>query len=225
MTPLPERRKTAEELAELRENLGVPDELPPGAPGAGSVDRERAELPQPRESALTPSPADRAAAEPAPDAGDDGEGGEVSGIEVAEPDGDSEPRSDPSGVRRPKPVRSLRRSEREPPKDPPPKRAPRPDSKLPVHRRGDGELQRIRMQNAMQAKPPVERIAAQAAHPMMLILGYALAVAGGVGGLLVALLLFLKKPRSSHHAAWMTIIGVLVMVFGILYLLPKTDGP
>jgi hypothetical protein len=216
VTPLPERRKTAEELAELRENLGVPDELPPGAPGALAAGRARTELPGARVLKSTPALEARMAD---PREGD----GEARSAQAPETGAAAGPEAGaPAG---PKPVRSLRKSERRPPKDARPKQTPRTDSRLPARRHADGELQRIRMQNAIEAKPPVERIAAQAAHPMLLILGYALAIAGGVGGLLAALFLFLKKPRSSHHAAWMTIIGVLVLVFGILYLLPKTDGP
>ena len=76
----------------------------------------------------------------------------------------------------------------------------------------------------MGVRPPVQQIAAQAAHPMLVGSGYLLALCGGAGGLLVAGWLFARKPRSRHHAALMTIIAVLVLAFGILYFLAKRDA-
>jgi len=77
----------------------------------------------------------------------------------------------------------------------------------------------------MQVRPPVEQIKSLAAHPAIVILGYLLAFAGGVGGLVVAAYLFLKKPRSHHHAAFIAIIAVLVLVFGTLYFFPVIPNP
>lgn len=93
-----------------------------------------------------------------------------------------------------------------------------------MQRHSDQELQQIRTRNALVVKPPVQRIAAQAGHPVLLGLGYLLALAGGAGGLVVAGWLFARKPRSHHHAALMTIIAVLVLAFGILYFLAKRDA-
>ena len=129
----------------------------------------------------------------------------------------------PSAAPRPgRPVRSLKRSERAPgPVAVPP---PRPGGALPARRHSDGELQRLRPHNAMAGRPPVQQLAAQAAHPMLVGTGYLLALGGGAGGLLVAGWLFARKPRSRHHAALMTIIAVLVLAFGILYFLAKRDA-
>lgn len=201
----------------MRETLGVPDKLPPGAPGAAAGGGEQVELPKVKEPKSTPA---MEARKPDPEGGEsenDGDGGQgevekSAGSEAGAPVG-------------PKPVRSLRKSERGPRKDPLPKRSTQADGKLPSHKHSDGDLERIRRQNALQTKPPVDYIVSQAAHWSLLVLGYLLAFAGGIGGLLVALFLFLKKPRSHHHAALITIIAVLVLAFGILYLLPKTDGP
>ena len=214
VTPLPERRKTAEELAELRENLGVPDELPPGAPGVGRSMRERAELPQPRESALTPSPADGRRRNRLRMQGTMAR--VARGARACRPRWQARrilaPRVTllPSA---PKPVRSLKRSEREPPKQPPPRRAA---ARRTASCRSTGaateELQRLRMQNAM----PSSRRSSGSRRRRRIRCCWSwdtlLALAGGVGGLLVAAFLYFKKPRSSHHAALMTIIAVLVMV-------------
>jgi len=237
VTPLPERKKTAEELEELRANLGVPDQLPPDAPGVAPGSRERVELPKekskermpveelppgaglegrervelPKEKSREPTPADEAEAE--------------AEVETPEESKSASPEPGAPNVPPPKPVRSLKRSEREPRKLPPRKSRTPENSDLPNRRHSDGELQRLRMQNAMEAKPPIERINAQCGHWALLALGYLLALAGGIGGIAVAAFLFFKKPRSTHHAAWMTMIAVLVFVFGILYFLSKTDGP
>jgi len=216
VTPLPERKKTAEELEEMRVSLGVPEQLPPAAPGAGLAGRERVELPKEKGPV---SPAVERAAKL-------GEENSDPGPEESEGQGKSaSPEAGAPSVPPPKPVRSLKRSEREPRELPARKRKPLKNSDLPVHRHSDQDLQRLRMQNAMEAKPPIEQINAQGGHWALLALGYLLAFAGGIGGFAVAAFLFFKKPRSSHHAAWMTIIAVLVLVFGILYLLSKTDGP
>lgn len=216
MTPLPERKKTAEELEELRVSLGVPDQLSPDAPGAGSAERERVELPK-EKGPVSPAV----------------ERGAKLGEEISDPgpeesegqDKSASPEADAPSVPAPKPVRSLKRSERMPRELPPRKRRPLRNIDLPSHKHSDGDLQRLRMQNAMEARPPIEQIKTQGGHWALLALGYLLALGGGIGGIAVAAFLFFKKPRSTHHAAWMTIIAVLVLVFGILYLLPKTDGP
>lgn len=197
-------------------SLGAPDQLPADEPGSGLAGRERVELPEEKGPVSPAVERGTKLGEENSDPGpEDPEGQDMSaGPETGAPS-DSPP----------KPVRSLKRSEREPRESPPPKRRPLRNSNLPAHKHSDQDLQRLRMQNAMQAKPPIELVKTQAGHWSLLALGYLLALAGGIGGIAVAAFLFFKKPRSSHHAAWMTIIAVLVLVFGILYLLSKTDGP
>jgi hypothetical protein len=155
------------------------------------------------------------------------------GPPAAPPVGPPEPASAPVAGAGPKPVRSLRRAERVPAPRPRPAATTPPrsagsghglGSPLPVVRHSAEELAGLRARNAAEAKPPVEQIASLAAHPALLGCGYVLALAGGVGGLLVALFLWLRKPRSHHHAAFIAIIAVLVITFAILYLLPKSDA-
>ena len=96
---------------------------------------------------------------------------------------------------------------------------------LPERRHSSAELERMRMDHAMQPQVPAEVIDGRVAGRWLLAASYLLALAGGLGGLAMAWFIYRRKPMSSHHAAWITIIAVLVLVFGSLYLIPKTDGP
>jgi hypothetical protein len=206
VSTLPERRKSPAELAELRAGLGMSDGADPAAP---------ARLPEPTQlpPLPTPSPATTSGASSATTA---------AARSAAVPADPAMP-TDPPASSGPKPVRSLKRSERAPIERPARPVQP-PAGKLPVQRRTDQEIERLRTRNAMGVQAPVARLAAQAAHPVVLGLGYVLALAGGAGGLLVAAFLFARKPRSHCHAAFITIIAVLVLAFGILYLLSQRDA-
>lgn len=60
--------------------------------------------------------------------------------------------------------------------------------------------------------------------PNFTMIVYAI-MAGGVAVMLVgAAWIFFKKPISQHHAAILTIIAVLVLVFGTLYFFPELHG-
>jgi len=79
--------------------------------------------------------------------------------------------------------------------------------------------------SGLPAGSPLEAIRRQTAGGLLLGVGYLLCVGGGVGGLLVALWIAVRRPRSRHHAALMVIIVVLVVVAGIYYYsLPKADA-
>ena len=134
---------------------------------------------------------------------------------------------------------------------PPPPQADRREgalTKLPEHRHSDDEVQNIRRRGAFQVRPPLAHIRSQIAPWPVVVAGYLLAVAGGitwltnketwvharlvsglevaggVGAVVVALLIALNKPRSRHHAAFIAILGLLVIVFGVLQLLPHPDA-
>ncbi len=196
MNPLPQKKKSAEEIAKLREDMG----LPPGIVEA------------------TPEP------EPAPES-----------IVQPEP---PRPRTEP------KPVRSLRRSERQEPAEPHISSTESWASSLPAQRRSENELEKIRQREAMQAlvtdvPPAVAQLQAITAHPVVLSLGYVLvvggalgfiavedyamvkpevyALSGSIGGLLVALFIALKKVRSRHHAGFIAMIALVVLVFTVFH--------
>lgn len=238
MSPLPERRKSAEELAELRKSLGIPA-------GAGAGDEP---------------PGGQEAANPAGDGG----GVEEEPPPVADRDGSSggEPDEEPVVL---KPVRSLKRAERAAPIHPP-RKAREESGKIPAHRHSERELLDLRMKEAHSESPAVvleqlhigpfkviaTYLACLAGFGLVFLADWAATLAtpelparwiadfvhrpdlwrilvaalGAVGGavLLLSAWIWRKRPRSSHHAAILTIIAVLVLVFGILHLLPDPHG-
>lgn len=187
MSPLPQRKKTPEELAKLRESLGIPA-------GAESPEKPAA-TEEPKDPPPAPSPAE------------------------------------------PKPVRSLRKSEQQP--APSPRKDARPGSRIPAHRHSDAELQEIRRQQAlatMQSAAPDPKL--MPARWFQVIPGYLLAIAGAtcfiwrefplaatagcaVGALAVALAILMLRPLSRHHAAFIAMIALLVIVFGALHYFPQ----
>jgi len=261
---LPQHRKSDEEIARLRESLGVsgeqgkpgsppPQQQPPPPMPFRQKENPRPPSPSPENAEPLPLRAGKekiAPAQPAPPASPDqpdepeparrfadvslkstASADAAPGLSVTKLPAPLPPPEQlplPAGMeRRGKPVRSLRRSERMPsPARPERSTEKRTDSPLPAHRHDDGELQSLRARNAMMVKPPVEQIKSLAAHPALVVLGYLLAFAGGIGGLIVALWFFLKKPRSQYHAAFITIISLLVLVFGTLYFFShQPDAP
>ena len=97
-------------------------------------------------------------------------------------------------------------------------------TELPDRKRQSDELKRLRLQHAMAVRPPIGAIRSQMAHKFLLFLGYLFCLAGGAGGLMVALFIVVRKPRSRHHAVLMFILAVLVLVFGIRYYLSQADA-
>lgn len=208
MSLLPQRKKSAGEIAKLRETLGIHDpssvaETPPDP-------AEKSHSPKPvhslKRSERTP----------------------VLAVEAEPP----EPAIIPE-PREPKPVRSLRKSEQVPLAPVPP---PAPDSKLPIHRHSDEEIQKIRRQEPLGAPAPY--LLAQKAHPVIVLPGYLFALASAAGyyfydlqiavtgvcvviALLFAAFIYFKKPLSLHHAAFIAVMSLFVIVFGALYYFPQ----
>ena len=254
MSLLPQRKKSPEEIAKLRENLGIP--------GAA------AETPQPSEPAAPP-------AEPAPPSYH---------VETIVPaiheaavveDGDplplqTEPAAPVAGPkpvhsfkrservaasssapvltaipgiaiataanRAAKPVRSLRKSEQLPPAVPLPESPP--DSRLPHQRHSDREIEEIRRREvlAMMNAAPNPRLFP--AHPAIIIPGYVFPPAAAAGiwfyqfpiaatagfailSLAIAGLILWRKPISRHHAAFIAVLALFLIVFSALYYFPQ----
>jgi hypothetical protein len=131
-------------------------------------------------------------------------------------------------------VRSLKKSEQGPIEH----HEALADSKLPHHRHSDKELGEIRRREALAAvntqAPPKPMVA----HPAIVIPGYIAAIVAGVGfhyydlaiqvtatcvgiALLVAAFIFIKRPLSRHHAAFIAVMSLFVIVFGALYYFPQ----
>ena len=134
-------------------------------------------------------------------------------------------------------VRSLRKSEQVPLTHAVVHHPPA-DSKLPVLRHNDQELNQIRKQAAIAMQAPSMPFGAITAHLALLIPGYLFAIGGGVCyyfyelpisisaacvavALIIAGFIFFKKPFSRHHAAFISVISLFVIVFGALYYFPQ----
>lgn len=214
MSLLPQRKKSTEEIAKLRESLGIPGISP-------------AET-----TAATPPPAETAPAHHGPR--------QVHSLKRSERYPDA-PSTEPL-------LRSvtLTPQPQVPKLDSPPRKSAQgriatpavTHSKLPVHRHSDQEISEIRRREAiamLAAAKPDPRLAR--AHPMLLIPGYLLAFAGALcfydyqfplnaaatcaaAALLIAGFVSLRRPISRHHAAFITVITLFVIIFGALHYFP-----
>jgi len=123
-----------------------------------------------------------------------------------------------------------------------------PPARLPEHRHSDDEVWQIRRREALTVRPPLAHLRSQLAPLPLLVSGYllaaaggltllatregwqyaklaqCLALAGGTGAAAVAFWIALKKPRSRHHAAFLAILGTLVIVLAALQLIPHPDA-
>jgi cell division protein FtsW (lipid II flippase) len=115
-------------------------------------------------------------------------------------------------------------------------------AQLPEKRHNRRELQEMRNRNAFAVRPPVQQLQNQALAKPVLGFFYLLAfVAAGfvvysfssyvpvlelyfkagfacaIAVMLMAVFIFWRKPRSRHHAAFLLIISLLVLVFGSVY--------
>jgi len=198
MSLLPQRKKSAEEIAKLRESFGVP----------GAEDSARQDTPpEPREEELSDP------------------------IHVVVEQESVEPGPVP------RPVRSLRKSEQLAPETSQRRESP-PDSNLPHQRHSQREIEEIRrheMLALMNAQPNPRLFPA---HPALIIPGY-LAIAAAAAGIwfyqipvavtaacaaasfAIAAVIFIKKPVSRHHAAFIAVLALFLVVFAALYYFPQ----
>lgn len=268
MSLLPQQKKSADEIAKLRETLGIippppvteepPAEIPVTA--AAPEDKLAGRLP---EVPTMPADAKRVSVPPTPHSIE--EIHEVKELHLPErprripvlsvEESGPPPNSDhlieaaplpapaPAPVpiqahHGPKVVRSLRKSEQVPLAPVPP---PAPDSRLPVHRHNDQELNAIRRHDALATLAPWAHPHSLTAHWALLAPGYLFAIAGAVCfyfydverremritagcaaiALMFAIYIYFKKPLSRHHAAFIGVMVLFVIVFGALYYFPQ----
>ncbi len=222
MNPLPQRKKTAEEIARLREGFmsqPPPAAGPPAAPPAPAPPA----APQP---SAPPQPPAWAAAPPAP-------------APVPAPQPAAEPRPPVEA----KPVRSLRKSERGPaPARPTPAPSLHPQSVLPSQRHSQQELNYLRRSQSLEVQAPARHLIAMAAHPALIGTGYSAVFAAVfliftdwrwtyvpvyapgllcLTGLACGGYIFVKKKRSMHHAGFLTAAVFFIAIFGALYYFPQ----
>ena len=231
MSLLPQSKKSAEEIAKLRESFGIgtaPDALKEAPPG------ENVEIPPPEPIPAVKPVRSLRRAERIP----------VLPVEESGPPpmATHEPEQKPLPAAVPLPVahgarlvRSLKKSEQVPL---PEIHSPEPDSKLPIHRHDDRELNEIRRQAAISKLAAPILPQARTAHLVLIVPGYLFALAGAVcfyfydlelavtaacvaAALLVAAIIYLKKPLSRHHAAFIGAIALFVIIFGALHYFPQ----
>jgi hypothetical protein len=247
MSLLPQRKKSPEEIANLRESLGIPaflpGEEPAPPPDAAAQDMED----RPNVAAATDENAPVPVQLP-------------NHSEQAHPDDVAQSNGEPAvHVLTLKPVRSLRKSEQIPG---PVVRLTLPpaDSSLPSYRHSDAQLNEIRRRDALAMLTPAVHPKLVAAHPFMISLGYVAALAGAVAAaldpptasltdlsiirlfghsfafdprpliipvscvaaaLLVAAVITARRPFSRPHAAFISVISLFVLVFGALHYFPQ----
>lgn len=230
MSPLPQRKKSPEEIAKLRETFGVPGSYPQ----LKEITRETAPapvetiVPANHEATVVHEDAPSELPKPAPKQVHSFKRSERSPVAEENP-------AVTAPAREPKPVRSFRKSEHLPaaphPESP-------PDSPLPHHRHSDEEIAEIRRREvlALMNVQPDPRLFP--AHPAVIVPGYVSALAGAAGfyfyqfpigatlgfvcfSLLVAAFIGIRKPISRHHAAFISVISLFVLVFAALHYFPQ----
>jgi hypothetical protein len=217
MTPLPQRKKTAEEIAKLRDQLGVPQSVDsvsgtPKAPAASGS-------PNPGASAKK-NPEDRPHP---PRSGQKAHPREAKHIEELA-------RTSGKPLWLPAPTYPHLQQDTH----------ATAASSLPVKRRSEAELEEMRSREmlAKMSEPPPTNIKFMAAHPALIGLGYLLAaigvcgfwfetyplpaiIAGSLMALGIAAYMALRRPVSRHHAGFISAISVLVGIFATIHHLPQ----
>jgi hypothetical protein len=226
MSLLPQRKKSAEEIAELRGNLGIPAQSPAdetaafadAAPlpkiDADAFDLKKVESPI-EDFSFVPTLAIDSSIDKEP------------AVETV-PMPPSEPVVAKLAVQEPK---------LEPIAPPMPMGADT-DGKIPNRKHSPGEIESLRRQIAFAQVEPVYDPRLQKAHPFLVALGYIPVLIGAsiawfydqpiiltapfVGfSMVVALYVLLRKPISRHHAGFIFAICFLAIAFGILHYFPQ----
>lgn len=228
---IPNRKKTPEEIAALREGLGIPDALPAlGAP------RQRPGSFPPIENAASPSPPSERKIEPIPAPILDHLTATASNHSIAH----LEVAPAPFVEKKPAPLRSqhsLRKHEL----PLAPAQVVTHKTVLPTGRHDDKDIAELRRRDAIKSltsevPDPATHLRKMTAGPFLLAPTYIVALAAGAAAwqhvhyvtplalLLIASLLtifiFIRKKRSRHHSAILTIIILMTLVFGGLHYAP-----
>lgn len=219
---IPEKKKTPEEIAALREGLGVPPA--PAQPAQPAQPTQPAQPAQPTPPLPTVEPE-----KPLPTPIVEGE----TVIHLDLPPLPARPVK-----AEPKPVHSLRKHEL--PLAPAPPVTQK--TTLPTHRHDPRDVAQIRKREALaalqhqQSADPAAHLRRQTASPFLYASGHLLAIAAAVTayqhvhyitpavllGLAATITLFiaLRKPRSRHHAALLFIVVLLTLVLSAIHYAP-----
>ncbi|MDX1679684.1 MAG: hypothetical protein R3242_03035 [Akkermansiaceae bacterium] len=216
MTPLPQRKKTPEEIAQLRDQLGVPQ----ATPATTKMQTVMEPSVEAQRKATTHAPPE--ASEGSEDA-EEPQAPEFRKLIHSDPDP-----IDPAGER----------AEADSYASPaaPIETGSKPGSPLPERRRSPHELEELRRREMLSqvGKEPPVNYKFQPAHPALITFGYLLAAAGScsfwmqsyprtalaagcMGALAIAVFLFICRPASQHHAGFISAIALLVGTFTIIH--------
>lgn len=230
MSPLPERRKTPEELAELRESLGIPTDQPTEEASTEDGDDGSPEPAGESEPAAEPP------SEPPPARveHDTSAFRKTSPLTVDQPK-ERVTRGEPGAL----PVR--RRSEKELREIQRQAMATRPQAEALVRKRLAAPLELVGIYGvgvlllvlsllaaiswSVDAYDlPFDWLRRLAVRDVFRWIVFGLFAACGVEMLGGALWLALKRPLSRHHAGFLTLIAALVLIFSTLYCFPGLYG-
>ncbi len=226
MSLLPQRKKSAEEIATLREGFGMAAPLP--APQEAPVETKISVPPHAAPPVWIPEiPVNT-----------HGEKISLAAPLTSLPAPDPQPLPTPVPASTPKIIRSLRKSEQGPRSAIAP---PLQASKLPINRHSAEQVQEIRRREALSQLQLPPNPLTLVAHLALVIPGY-LGVLGAAGfglfydteklhplitaagvavAVVIASYIFFKKPLSRHHAAFILVMALLVIVFGTLSYFPN----
>jgi hypothetical protein len=243
MSLLPQRKKSAEELAKLRETLGIPGaaaetkEAPGPTAPAARADHVETIVPAIHQAAVVEDgdPQHLQTAPVAPVAGPKPVHSFKRSERMPAAAATPAPTSTAAVSRAAKPVRSLRKSEQLPPAAPHPESPP--DSRLPHQRHSDREIEEIRRREVLSMMNAAPNHRLFPAHPAIIIAGYLFPPAAAAGiwfyqiplavtavsavlSLAIAGLILWRKPVSRHHAAFIAVLAVFLIVFSALYYFP-----
>jgi len=237
---LPDKKKTPEEIAALRGQLGIPET--PSQPSP--PEQTRANPPAIRPPYSPPAQVTPPVPSPEPSTPppvlDPDHPDQSPEIIRQEPVMHLDPPSAPAPEKRPEAVKSHSLRKHELPLAPAPTVTQK--TALPSHRHDPRDINEIRRREALaqlaqnDRQDPAAHLRKITAHPILLIPTYLLALAAALAAwqrafyltplilLVIASLLtvyiFFTKKRSRHHAAILIIIIVMTLAFGGLYYAP-----
>ena len=208
MSLLPQQKKSAEEIAKLRELLGHPGMLP-----SDEISPQEIAKPDIMLEDL---------------------------VQLVTPQTPLPPPSHPTEPRPCKQVRSLRKSEQGLAST---IRTQAADSRIPIQRRSDHELNELRRRESLANLAPKPNPQSLVAHLVLVIPAYLLLAFSTIGcffydleiamvasavavSLIIAGFIFFRKPLSRYHAGFIAVIAFFLIIFGTFHYFPQLlNGP
>jgi hypothetical protein len=249
MSLLPQRKKSAEEIAKIRESFGLPgDALAGSAAELATAEEEPQEEhhyeTRPASPPSRPAEVDLSASfiatphtpRPVHSLRKSESIGQATQPELTQLS-DAHAAPDPSSGPQRRPLKSLRKSEQGP--LPSARIASQASaSNLPQHRHSEREIEQLRRQTILQNQAPTIHPAALTVHFSLLIIAYLGALIAAISyhfydvfiaipacliviSLMIAGFIFFKKPASRHHAAFLAAIAGFVIIFGAFHYFPQ----